>query len=102
MPFSPRSISERPVYNRIVRLTRRELLSLGTGLGFSRLIGAPAQPLFEEIPASSSGITWIHDNAMSDERYLPETLGPGCAFLDYDNDGWMDIYLVNSGPCDFF
>ena len=26
----------------------------------------------------------------------------GCAFLDYDNDGWMDIYLVNSGPCDFY
>ncbi len=33
---------------------------------------------------------------------MPETAGPGCAFLDYDNDGWMDIYLVNSGPCDFF
>ncbi|MDQ6705476.1 MAG: CRTAC1 family protein [Acidobacteriota bacterium] len=35
-------------------------------------------------------------------RYMPETFGPGCAFLDYDNDGWMDIYLVNSGPCDFW
>ena len=34
--------------------------------------------------------------------HLPETVGPGCAFLDYDNDGWMDIYLVNSGPCDFY
>ena len=34
--------------------------------------------------------------------YLPETVGAGCAFLDYDNDGWMDIYLVNSGPCDFY
>ena len=44
----------------------------------------------------------MHDNAMSEHRYLPETLGPGCAFLDYDNDGWMDIYLVNSGPCDFY
>ena len=51
---------------------------------------------------SASGIEWVHDNAMSDDRYLPETLGPGCAFLDYDNDGWMDIYLVNSGPCDFW
>jgi len=39
---------------------------------------------------------------MSPERYLPETLGPGCAFLDYDNDGWLDIYLVNSGPSDFY
>jgi len=34
--------------------------------------------------------------------HLPETVGSGCAFLDYDNDGWMDIYLVNSGPCDFY
>ena len=39
---------------------------------------------------------------MSPQRYLPETVGAGCAFLDFDNDGWMDIYLVNSGPCDFF
>ena len=60
------------------------------------------EPLFVEIPASKSGIEWVHDNAMSQKRYLPETLGPGCAFLDYDNDGWMDIYLVNSGPCDFW
>ena len=34
--------------------------------------------------------------------YLPETTGAGCGFLDYDNDGWMDLYLVNSGACDFF
>src|SRR5207253_1999 len=59
-------------------------------------------PLFEQIPSSRSGITWAHENAMSEQRYLPETLGPGCAFLDYDNDGWMDLYFVNSGPCDFY
>ncbi len=60
------------------------------------------RPLFEEIPPETSGIRWVHDNAASLEHYLPETMGPGCAFLDYDNDGWMDIYLVNSGPCDFY
>jgi hypothetical protein len=59
-------------------------------------------PLFVEVAPSTSGITWVHDNAMSAERFLPESLGPGCAFLDYDNDGWMDIYLVNSGPSNFF
>jgi hypothetical protein len=57
---------------------------------------------FVEVPPSVSGITWVHDNAHSSERYLPETVGAGCVFFDYDNDGWMDIYLVNSGPSDFF
>src|SRR5438876_1285828 len=57
---------------------------------------------FEEVPAKTSGITWVHNNAHSNDRYLPETVGAGCAFLDYDNDGWMDIYLVNSGPSDFY
>jgi enediyne biosynthesis protein E4 len=57
---------------------------------------------FEEVPAKASGITWVHNNAHSPERYLPETVGAGCAFFDYDNDGWMDIYLVNSGASDFY
>ena len=57
---------------------------------------------FQQVPSSESGITWVHENAMSDERHLPETVGAGCAFFDYDNDGWMDIYLVNSGPSDFY
>jgi hypothetical protein len=63
---------------------------------------ADGNSLFEEVPPNASKIAWRHDNAMSAQRYLPETLGPGCAFFDYDNDGWMDIYLVNSGPSDFF
>jgi hypothetical protein len=60
------------------------------------------QSLFEEISAAKSGIAWQHVNGPSPEYYLPETTGAGCAALDYDNDGWMDIYLVNSGKCDFF
>jgi enediyne biosynthesis protein E4 len=57
---------------------------------------------FEEVLATTSGITWKHVAGKSAEKYLPETTGAGCAFLDYDNDGWMDLYLVNSGACDFF
>ncbi|MFL6208521.1 MAG: CRTAC1 family protein [Pyrinomonadaceae bacterium] len=63
---------------------------------------AAAPVTFFEVPAKTSGITWVHNNAHSAERYLPETVGAGCLFFDYDNDGWMDIYLVNSGPSDFY
>ena len=84
--------------------SRRQFLAAGAA-GLTLLRPAAAvdpRPVFEEIPPETSGIRWAHDNAASPEHYLPETMGPGCAFLDYDNDGWMDIYLVNSGPCDFY
>src|SRR5258708_30874462 len=64
--------------------------------------GTSGGDAFEEVAASASGIAWVHVSGQSPEMYLPETVGAGCAFLDYDNDGWMDIYLVNSGTCDFF
>ena len=64
--------------------------------------GQPPSPDFEEISASATGISWVHVSGRSSMAHLPETVGAGCAFLDYDNDGWMDIYLVNSGRCDFY
>jgi hypothetical protein len=80
-------------------------VAVGTLLG-SRWVEFPlpeAAPYpFEEIPAEKSGIRWVHSSGKSPEKYLPETTGAGCAFFDYDNDGWMDIYLVNGGKCDFF
>ena len=44
-----------------------------------------------------AGIHFIHTNGASEEKYLPETMGSGGLFFDYDNDGHLDIYLVNSG-----
>ncbi len=94
-------------------ISRRRVLQLLAGSGFCT-VGVPLlpsdivapraaiQPAFEEIPPAQSGISWTHVAGQSPDMYLPETVGPGCAFLDYDNDGWMDIYLVNSGPCDFY
>jgi hypothetical protein len=75
----------------------REEFEPGSGTG-----AAAAKLLFEEVSPRKSGITWKHVSGRSPEYYLPETTGAGCAFLDYDNDGWMDIYLVNSGRCDFY
>lgn len=44
----------------------------------------------------AAGITFKHNNGASGKKYWPEKFGSGCAFLDYDNDGWQDILLVNS------
>ena len=91
---------------------RREVLRLLAGaLSVTRYNAAIAQsavsrpatlPFFEEVAPVESGIHWQHVGGHSAGMYLPETIGPGAAFLDYDRDGWMDIYLVNSGPCDFY
>jgi enediyne biosynthesis protein E4 len=44
---------------------------------------------------ASSGIHFRHNSGAFGGKFLPETLGSGCAFLDYDNDGWQDILLIN-------
>jgi len=44
---------------------------------------------------TAAGIKFVHNNGAYGKKYLPETLGPGVAFIDYDNDGWPDIFLVN-------
>jgi len=53
--------------------------------------------VFTDVTATAK-ITWTHDNLATPDKYLIETMGGGGAFLDYDQDGWMDIFLVNSGP----
>jgi hypothetical protein len=87
---------------------RRDFLRLLAGAaavtGIPRFVRAADKPVypFSEVLPSVSGITWRHTAGKSSEKYLPEISGAGCAFLDYDNDGWMDIYLVNSGRADFY
>jgi len=96
--------------NSSLRQTRRRFLrdlgssTIGAAFAPQLLSALPPgnPPAFEEVEPSTSGINWHHVAGFSSEMYLPETVGAGCAFLDYDNDGWMDIYLVNSGPCDFY
>jgi hypothetical protein len=43
----------------------------------------------------SAGINFVHYNGAFGKRYLPETLGPGVAFIDYDSDGWQDLLFTN-------
>ena len=48
--------------------------------------------------SKSAGIRFVHQSAKSQRKYMVETMGSGCAFLDYDGDGWQDILLLNNAP----
>jgi hypothetical protein len=70
----------------------RRLFLLGS---LATPIGAASPPLRLVDVTRQAGIQFTHNNGAFGRKYLPETLGPGCAFLDYDNDGWQDILIVN-------
>jgi hypothetical protein len=54
----------------------------------------PGGTRFEDITAAAK-IQFRHNNGAFGKKWLPETMGSGVAFLDYDNDGWQDILFVN-------
>jgi hypothetical protein len=79
-------------------MTRRTFLASA-----APLVAAPA-PLWARQPApgfrlenvtAQAAIDFHHNSGAFGAKYLPETMGAGCAFLDYDADGWLDILLVN-------
>ncbi|MGE5110236.1 MAG: CRTAC1 family protein [Acidobacteriaceae bacterium] len=78
-------------------MNRREFL-FGAGcaaLAARSLLGETG-PGFHLVDVTrNAGIDFKHNNGGYGDKLLPETLGSGCAFLDYDNDGWTDILLVN-------
>jgi hypothetical protein len=75
-------------------VTRRSFV-----LGSVPLIGtasAAPDPGFRLADVTArAGIQFHHNSGAFGAKYLPETLGPGCAFFDYEGDGWLDILLVN-------
>lgn len=70
-------------------MTRRQLLAAMAAAA------APAPGLQFADVTRAAGLDYRHNTGGFGAKYLPETMGPGCAFLDYDNDGWLDILLVN-------
>jgi hypothetical protein len=73
------------------------LISRRNFLGGLAALPAPAgDPGFRLTDVTApAGLRFRHNSGAFGKKYLPETMGPGCAFLDYDGDGWQDILLVN-------
>src|SRR5437764_3510693 len=59
------------------------------------LIALAQQKITYQDITAQAGIHFTHNRGAFGKKYLPETMGPGCAFLDYDGDGWPDILLIN-------
>jgi hypothetical protein len=59
---------------------------------------APASPVTFRDVTRAWGITWRHDMGLSGQRMMVETMGSGGALLDFDNDGDLDVYLINGAP----
>ncbi len=71
-------------------------LAAASQIPLETLLASPATPGFRFVDVTSSaGIQFRHNSGAYGGKLLPETLGSGCAFFDYDSDGWQDILLVN-------
>jgi hypothetical protein len=76
-------------------MRRRDLLLGLTGV--PGVLDGQARPGFQLTDVTrAAGIAYTHNSGAYGKKYLPETMGPGCAFLDYDGDGWQDILIVDS------
>ena len=79
-------------------MTRRGFLGgafLGSAAARALAAGAPDPGFRLTDVTAAAGIQFRHNSGAFGAKYLPETMGPGCAFFDYDADGWLDILLVN-------
>src|SRR5262245_698724 len=75
--------------------SRRDFFRLcGAGFAAAALPGGGPGFVLTDVTAAA-GIQFRHNNGGYGGKLLPETLGSGCAFIDYDADGWPDILLVN-------
>jgi Ca2+-binding RTX toxin-like protein len=87
----------------MMRLLLLSLLCLASGChgGVGSSSSSEAAPRsgirFTDVTAAA-GISFQHVNGAEGKKYMPETMGSGCAFIDYNNDGWQELLFVNGEP----
>ena len=79
------------------RRSRSGTAAAGLALPASPLVAAGPDDLFEDVTAKS-GIDFVHQLASGKLTNIVESVGAGGVVFDYDGDGLLDVYLVNSGP----
>lgn len=79
-------------------LTSAALTSTARTAERSPAVSAPGQaPTFTDV-TRAAGVRFRHTSGATGKKYLPETMGAGVAFLDFDGDGWQDLLFANSKP----
>jgi hypothetical protein len=68
----------------------------GAAVGLALIAATSPPPIVFTDVTEQAGIHFTHNSGRAGRKYLPETLGSGCAFFDADGDGWPDILMVNS------
>src|SRR6202521_1762311 len=76
-----------PDTKRVFLRSRMAATTLGFLVPFVTSSACAQRIQFRDI-TTPAGILFFHNNAAFGQKYLPETMGSGCAFIDYDNDGW--------------
>src|SRR5712671_2492225 len=76
------------------RFTITVLILLLAAPAIFRLTAADEPLRFTDVTAAA-GIRFVHNSGRAGKKWLPETMGSGCAFFDADGDGWLDILLIN-------
>jgi hypothetical protein len=96
--------------NNPIRFVAAVFLVAMVGMPYSRMADAQQQAKPKDTSATThftdirkaAGIDFVQDSTETDEKYYLETMGTGVAWIDYDQDGLMDLYFVQSGATDAY